>query len=246
MKNKNMLAALCIAAVAGVGSHAAMASDTLSAGPQLLAVNDAAKAAMKPAITGPAGKATATHQVEGMLRASEFIGEEVRNGKGDAVGKVDDLILQGSDNVLYAVLSVGGFLGIGDRLVAVPFEELKIGVKEVDGLVIYETTKDQLKKQPAFHYAVAKDETSRERFMQSAEQRVDRWQGRIKKNMDDAKSNAKEIKKDASERVESAWEKVQEEWKALKNASAEAWDDTKRKFDDAMADLESAWDEVNS
>lgn len=237
MFRKALLAATCLAALAGAASTASMA------GPSQRADNAPNNAAMsKSSATKPA----ATHQAEYMLRASEFIGEDVYNGKGEEVGAVDDLILHHNDKVLYAVISVGGFLGIGDKLVAVPFDDLKIGAKDVDGLVVYDTTKEKLKAQPEFHYTVAKDGESRERFMRSAERKFDRWQSRIEQNMDGAKKNAKDMKKDASARVESAWEKAKVEWTELKNASADAWDEAKRKFDAAMADLERAWDDAAS
>ena len=236
MFRKTMLAATCIAALTG----------TAFAGSITQSVQLADTSAKKATSAESKVKAAATHQAEYMVRASEFIGEDVHNGKGDTVGKVDDLILQKGDKVLYAVISVGGFLGIGDKLVAVPFDTLKIGSKEVKGLIIYDTTKEKLKAEPEFHYAVAKDEKSRARFMRSAERRLDRWQGRIERNMSDAKENAKDMKEGASKRIESAWEKVRAEWKGLKNASADAWDDAKVKFDDAITDLERAWDEATS
>lgn len=237
MFRKALLAATCFTVIAGAASAGSMTGQAQRAG------DSAGSPAMS---TSAATKSTATHQADYMLRASEFIGEDVHNGKGEEVGTVDDLILHRDDKVLYAVISVGGFLGIGDKLVAVPFDDLKIGAKDVDGLVVYDTSKEQLKALPEFHYAIAKDEQSRDRFMRSAERKVERWQTRIGENMDGAKKSAKEMKKDASKRVESAWQKVKAEWKELKNASADAWDDAKRKFDEAMSDLERAWDDATT
>ena len=234
MFGKTLLAATCIAAVtttaavAGTVAPQTQRSDSMAAG------------------TSAPMTSSATHQDDSMLRASAFIGETVYNGKGDKVGTVDDLILHRNDKVLYAVLSVGGFLGVGDRLVAVPFDSLTFGTKQVDGLVVYDTTKEKLKAQPEFHYAVAKDEESRERFMRSAKEQVDHWQDRIEHNVSSAKENAKDMKKDASKRVEDAWEKVKVEWKQLKSSSADAWDDAKRKFDEAMANLKQTWKDATS
>lgn len=195
-------------------------------------------------VTPPQVAAKQASETPDTLRASKFIGETVRNGKGEKIGSVDDLILNRGDRVLYAVISVGGFLGVGDRLVAVPFEELEFGAKEVDGVVIYDTTKERLEAEPAFTYAKASEGTSRERFMQSAERRVDLWQDRVGKGMDSAKSNAREMKEGASQRVDSAWKEVQAEWQKLKGASADAWQSAKQKFDNAMTDLEQAWDDA--
>ena len=232
MLKKSLLAATCLVTMTSMVSAASMTPGSHAVPGQQLAAADAAT--------------KVTRQSPDMIRASEFIGETVRNGKGDEIGSVDDLILNRGNKVLYAVISVGGFLGIGDKLVAVPFQDLKFGAKDVKGVVIYDTSKAQLKAQPAFTYADASSETSREHYMRSAERKVDRWQDRIGKGMENAKSNAKEMKKDASNRVDAAWKNVQEQWTALKNASGDAWQGAKKKFNDAMADLQKAWDDATS
>ena len=59
------------------------------------------------------------------FRASKIIGSSVVNEAGDAVGKVDDIIIGEDGKTPFVVLSVGGFLGIGDKLVVQPYEQLK-------------------------------------------------------------------------------------------------------------------------
>ncbi len=231
MLKKSLLAATCLAAMAGTVSAASIEPIPSTVGPQL-AANEA--------------PGTAARESAEAVRASEFIGQTVRNGKGEKVGTVDDLILNRSDKVLYAVVSVGGILGVGDKLVAVPFEELKFGAKDVSGVVVYDVTKEQLKTLPAFTYAAASNGESREQYMRSAETSMDRWKDRISKGASDAKDNAKEMKAGASERIDSAWTKVQDQWTVLKSASAEAWQSAKKKFDSAMSDLEKAWSEATS
>ena len=58
-------------------------------------------------------------------RVSKLIGSSVNNDKNEKIGTIDDIIV-GRDQVLFAVLQVGGFLGIGGRLVAVPYKSLVI------------------------------------------------------------------------------------------------------------------------
>ena len=54
-------------------------------------------------------------------KATKLIGTDVRNASDQNIGKIEDLVADlESGRVLYAVVSVGGFLGVGDRLVAVP------------------------------------------------------------------------------------------------------------------------------
>lgn len=82
-------------------------------------------------------------------RASKVIGASVVNDANEAVGKVDDVIL-GDDRTPYVVLSVGGFLGVGNKLVVLPYEAIR---KTDEKLVMPGATKDALKSLPEFKYA---------------------------------------------------------------------------------------------
>lgn len=62
-------------------------------------------------------------------RTSKLMGQDVYNDKNEKIGKVDDIVVD-KERVLFAVLEVGGFLGIGGRLVAVTPESLAV---EEDG-----------------------------------------------------------------------------------------------------------------
>jgi hypothetical protein len=84
-------------------------------------------------------------------RVSQIVGKPVYNDAGEKIGTIDDLIVRPDDKVMFGVVSVGGFLGIGDRLVAVPYPAFTSGT---DGkLVLAGITKDDLKAAPAFKYA---------------------------------------------------------------------------------------------
>lgn len=61
-------------------------------------------------------------------KASGLLGMEVRNSENEKLGEVKDLVMDmSSGKVSYAVLSVGGFLGIGEKLIALPPGALKVG-----------------------------------------------------------------------------------------------------------------------
>ncbi|MDB6107298.1 MAG: hypothetical protein JWO52_7297 [Gammaproteobacteria bacterium] len=83
-------------------------------------------------------------------RFSKLRGETVYNSTNEKIGSLDDLIV-GKDRVLFAIIEVGGFLGIGSRLVAVPYTSLQISA---DGkrITLPNATKEQLKSLPEFHY----------------------------------------------------------------------------------------------
>jgi len=83
-------------------------------------------------------------------RASKVIGSSVVNENNDAVGKVDDIIIGEDGKSPFVVLSVGGFLGMGDKLVVLPYQQLKA----TEGRILLPgATKDALKDLPAFKYA---------------------------------------------------------------------------------------------
>ena len=85
----------------------------------------------------------------GVLKASDLIGMKVVGTDGKNLGKVRDLVIDPYDGQIdYAVLDFGGFLGIGDKYFAVPWEALQ---KSDNGKKIaLDTTKRDLKKAPGF------------------------------------------------------------------------------------------------
>jgi PRC-barrel domain protein len=86
-------------------------------------------------------------------RASKIIGSAVVNEQNETVGKVDDVIVSGHGaREPIVVLSVGGFLGVGTKLVAVRYGELQPNPGKSD-FVLAGATKDSLKSLPEFTYA---------------------------------------------------------------------------------------------
>jgi len=90
-------------------------------------------------------------------RASETIGMAVYNSAGDKLGKIEDLVFNPANgNIRYAVLSFGGFLGVGDKYFAIPMNHLQVEAKKgsVTGAEKYEfvlnVDKDRLKNAPGF------------------------------------------------------------------------------------------------
>ena len=83
-------------------------------------------------------------------RASKVIGSNVVNDANETIGEIDDLLVSLDGKEPYAVLSIGGFLGMGTHLVVVPYDTLKFADKKV---VLPGGTRDGLKMLPAFQYA---------------------------------------------------------------------------------------------
>lgn len=84
------------------------------------------------------------------FRASKVIGASVVNEANDTVGKIDDIIIGQDGKSPFVVLSVGGFLGVGTKLIVLPYEQLRTMDSKV---VLPGATKDALKNLPEFKYA---------------------------------------------------------------------------------------------
>ena len=83
-------------------------------------------------------------------RASKVIGSSVLNEANETIGKIDDLLVTRDGKEPYAVLSIGGFLGMGTHMVVVRYDSLKFADNKI---VLPGGTKDGLKMLPAFQYA---------------------------------------------------------------------------------------------
>src|SRR5947209_6337030 len=68
---------------------------------------------------------TTNSSFQGDWRTSKVVGLNVYNDNNESIGSINDLLTDKSGNIKAAVISVGGFLGVGAHLVAVPFEKLK-------------------------------------------------------------------------------------------------------------------------
>jgi sporulation protein YlmC with PRC-barrel domain len=84
-------------------------------------------------------------------RVSQLLGSKVINERNEDIGKIDDFIID-RHRVLFVILEVGGFLGIGAHRVALPISA--VDMESVKGKIRIEgASRDELKKMPEFKYA---------------------------------------------------------------------------------------------
>jgi sporulation protein YlmC with PRC-barrel domain len=84
-----------------------------------------------------------------LMGADTLIGDDVYNTADESLGSIKELMIDmASGKISYAVLSYGGFLGMGDRLFAVPWQALKLDTNKKR--FILNVSKDQLKDAPGF------------------------------------------------------------------------------------------------
>ena len=85
----------------------------------------------------------------GWSAKKDILGKAVYNDKNEKIGTVDDLIISPDRTVSFAIIGVGGFVGVGKHDVAVPVKNLKGEGK----LMLSGATKEALKAMPKFEYA---------------------------------------------------------------------------------------------
>jgi sporulation protein YlmC with PRC-barrel domain len=88
-------------------------------------------------------------EVRRVIRANKIQGDRVRNSAGDDLGKIEDIMIDVSrGRIAYAVLSFGGFLGMGNKLFAIPWEALSLNQR--DNFFVLNVSKERLEKAPGF------------------------------------------------------------------------------------------------
>ncbi len=93
---------------------------------------------------------TGDFNVSGEMAGSALIGARVRNDARDTIGKIDDVYVDKDGSMKAVVVSVGGFLGVGSKNVAVKWDDLKFG-RDGDSLVVTTSLgKEQLEAMPDY------------------------------------------------------------------------------------------------
>jgi sporulation protein YlmC with PRC-barrel domain len=135
-KTMNMMAAAVLLASTAIAPAYAQTQPATPAPPAPAAPAAPADPAAKPADSAatPAPKTGSdsaaasgsylTEQTETQISANDYIGKPVYNAEDKSIGDVNDLIMEEDGGIVAAVIGVGGFLGIGEKDVAVPMEKL--------------------------------------------------------------------------------------------------------------------------
>ena len=93
------------------------------------------------------------HSPQGAVLISGYFDRGVQNGAGEKIGTVNDLLLGSDGKIVAVVLGVGGFLGLGEKEVTVPFSIIRVVGGDNDWHLLFDTTKDALRDAPSFQHA---------------------------------------------------------------------------------------------
>ena len=107
-------------------------------------------------------------QPEGQWSARILLGQPVNNQAGETIGDINDVLFDKTGRIVTAVIGVGGFLGIGEKAVAVPYEQLAFS-RDAEGkrVVSVALSKDALQAAPTF------EPTEKTPYMRAREQAVE-------------------------------------------------------------------------
>jgi hypothetical protein len=140
------------AAIAALMSTAAMAQ---SMNPPAKPAPSAPMAAPAPSATMPAPMTNAkimTTLPSGASTVTNYYKQNVYDTADNKIGTVDDVLVDKTGKIHAAMVGVGGFLGMGEKDVAVPFESLNLTQKNNKWYLTMNATKDELKTAPGFKY----------------------------------------------------------------------------------------------
>ncbi len=85
----------------------------------------------------------------GNLSANDLLNQSVKNGAGEVVGDINDIRIDSNGKIAAVIVGVGGFLGLGEKDVALPFDQLSL-TRDADGglVVTAKVTKESLQAAP--------------------------------------------------------------------------------------------------
>ena len=86
------------------------------------------------------------------LTVTDWYKQDVYDPNNNKIGQISDVLVDKSGKISTLIIGVGGFLGAGQKDVAVPFEEVQATTKDNKVHLVMNTTKDALKSAPGFKY----------------------------------------------------------------------------------------------
>jgi pentapeptide MXKDX repeat protein len=119
--------------IAGLAGTALLASVAFAQSPSTsdTTKSDTMKSDTTKSDTMKSDTSTSPSTFQGNWRASKVVGLSVYNDKNESVGSINDLLTDKNGKVVAVVIGVGGFLGVGEHLVAIPFEKVKFSTEPI-------------------------------------------------------------------------------------------------------------------
>jgi len=151
--------------------------------------------------TAASGIATfVTQQPTNEWSTRVFLGETVQNTAGETLGKIHDFVFDRSGHISTVVIAVGGFLGMGEKEVAVPFNALNVRTgSDSKRLIVVSLSAEAIKQAPQF---VASEKTKMDLIKEKASEIGLEAAEKASKLKDEAAEKAGELKDQATQKLE--------------------------------------------
>ncbi len=154
----------------------------------------AAVAALMIAVSSAAAQTPTFMDVQNdtEVLGTDFIGTPVNDKSGQQIGKIANLVFDQTGRIELAVIGVGGFLGIGEKDLAVPFDAVKSEVVNGQNVFVIDATKAQLVAAPIYKTKNA----------EARAERVKEWREKAQASWTDIKARTSKAYEEAKEKVE--------------------------------------------
>jgi sporulation protein YlmC with PRC-barrel domain len=158
MKHLGSVTALSLLLASGIAAGSALAADTSTQTKQMGATppNAMATTPSNAMATARSSEMMATLPGEA-LPISDFYNQNVYDNRNNKIGNVNDLLLDAGGKVNAVIVGVGGFLGVGEKNVAVPFQAVKVTEKDGKRYLVLDTTKEALESAPGYTFDHSKN-----------------------------------------------------------------------------------------
>jgi sporulation protein YlmC with PRC-barrel domain len=105
-----------------------------------------------PSTDTATGQMPADMDMKSAFLASNFIGQTVYSAANENIGEINDLVMTKEKGAVVAIIGVGGFLGIGEKDVAIPIEQVSVAREQNSNnlRLTVNATREQLEAAPAF------------------------------------------------------------------------------------------------
>jgi len=109
-------------------------------------------AATTPSATSPNASSPPGTTPAAAFTVTNYYKQDIYDGSDNKIGSVDDVLIDKNGQVTALMISVGGFLGIGDKVVKTNFQDVKMTKKNDKWYLTMNATKDSLKSAPGYKY----------------------------------------------------------------------------------------------
>src|SRR5690606_7247199 len=145
-KMKTLATALTLSLPLAIGTAFAQTTTTPDGGNNRSADGGATTPDTRaPATNASSSSAASTEAITGWSAKDDLIGKSVVNENDEKIGDIEDIVISSDGRTLYLLVGAGGFLGMGSKNVAVPFDEFE---RREDRILLSGYTKEQLKALP--------------------------------------------------------------------------------------------------